>query len=748
MANEEEKSVRENTDQVEILQETSEQADTIEGNQEAEAITGEDSENESSQEPQEPQKSRNKKPKKKKDKYKWVSILLGLAFSFNLFVFAPFETYISNTKYLWFGPKSFLIYSALLFVLSTMTVYALCRFLPKKARNIVIAIFTGLTVGLYVQGNYLNTGYGLLTGDEIPWGNMVTKGLINVAVWLVILAVPIILLIFNKKLLRKAVKFISVLILGIEIFTVVYLTVTLGIPTPTDCYLTTVNQFNFSKEQNIVLIVADTFETDHMKRALEEFPEIKEDLKDFIYYPNTTGVSTYTYLSMATLMTDKIFPLGTAYFDGLKETFEETDFFDKMHAKGFDVNFYTDLRFFKPEYGDKIDNLPSTRETTSGNIDEKITMQLYQLSLFRYMPHFLKKPFYIDSGSFSALEGYMDYPVYTLDDIKFNNKIKEGFKKSMNKKQYSMYHLGGLHAPIKFDRNLQDADFNDNTSFNDRRYEAALGEIKILKNFINGLKANGTYDQTTIVYTSDHGNVNRYNVVFMVKPANADAKFKVSNAPISVAEDLIPFIIETADGKVADTKLLNIPENKPRKRYVYNFYSNDGYANTNNIMTTIEVDGDAGDPSAYYLLKDDYTEITARKNKYKLGQKINFDYKANNAKVYGFREEGWAWSRTAKMEIQFSNRGDGDLTAKVNIESTKDGQQRLIVKSNGVVLYDDIVFDDTKNVEFGVPGKCFDGDKLEVNFEFPDTNRNTEDIQGLEWMFYESFQLKNIVFSK
>ena len=497
-----------------------------------------------------------------------------------------------------------------------------------------------------------------------------------------------------------------------------------------------------------MVFVVDTFETDHFARAIEEFPEIKEDLKNFIYYPDTTGISTYTYLSMATLMSGEIFPLGEGYFGGLRTTFEETDFFGKMHDKGFEVNYYTDLRFFETEYSKMIENLDSTESSSTYEVTKSVSEQLYKLSMFKYMPHHLKKEFFIDTGSFNETEGKAEYPVYILDDLKFNDKIlNEGFKKDKDKKQYNMYHLAGLHAPIRFDRNLRPARFNDDVSYNDRRYENALGQIKILKNFIEELKKDGLYDNTTIVYTSDHGNVNRFNTVFAVKPANYHEEFKVSNAPISVTEDLFPFILETADGKGLEASLYKIPENSKRERYVYNFYSNSGYSGTNNIKTTIAVNGFAGDPASYKIIKDDYTKIDDSKRDYSLGKKIKFAYDDKYAKVYGFREEGWTWSNSAIMEIEFDNTPKSDIVGKISVDTVIGENQRLKIKCGGEVLFEEEIHFSTEEVSFLVLTSCFDGDSLKLEFEFPDTTRNTDDIQGLEWMFYEAFQFGGVTFN-
>ncbi|MDL2289761.1 hypothetical protein LJB83_03260, partial [Clostridia bacterium OttesenSCG-928-F22] len=122
------------------------------------------------------------------------AILLSVCFAFNLFVFAPVEVYIANIDDIWFGQDAFLWIVLLFFVAAFAISFILTRFIKGKARLVIVALIFSLTVALYVQGNFLAGGYPIMDGETIPWDTMVGKGIVSTLIWLVIFAIPLLVL--------------------------------------------------------------------------------------------------------------------------------------------------------------------------------------------------------------------------------------------------------------------------------------------------------------------------------------------------------------------------------------------------------------------------------------------------------------------------------------------------------------------------------------------------------------------------
>lgn len=692
----------------------------------------------------------------KKVEIKFISIgfivLLSLCFSFNLCVFAPLESYLANISEFWFSLVSFLPFIILVFLIIAALIFLTVFLLPKKLKLIAISLVFSATVGLYIQGNFLTKGYPSLNGEAIPWGQMYGKGIINTIIWIVVFALPIVIMFFKKDVFKSAIKFASIVIIGLEIVTLSTMLFTTDLskntPNVDKIYFSTENQFNFSKKENIIMIVSDTFESNYLERALTEFPELKKDLTDFTYYPDTTGVSTMSYLSMATLMTGSIYPTKGDLYDGMNTCYEDTSFFSSMHKNKFDVNYYTDSAYVSKKLFKNVDNVKSERVSTNVKSIKRVTTLLYKFSFFKYAPHFVKPIFVIDTAEFGKAQEDSGYPTYVFDDKKFLAQSKTQMKSDAKKRQYSLFHLAGIHAPHNADRNLEFIEHDHNVSYNDRRYEQSLGQIKILKEFIQQLKDKNLYDNTTLIYTADHGHQNRFNPVFMIKPKDEHSEFKQSTAPISQVADLIPFIRDLASGKGKDSEIYTVDSNMPRERFVYNYIGkNFDYAKENIVRSKISVNGKANDINSYQILSDDFVPSDRTPTNYDLGDEIQFASSPKNAITYGAFKNGEPYSKTVIIETSLKKPTTNDLIAKLKINKVFGERQRLIIQMDGTDVFNQTIEKGANQISFSIPNSKIKDGKIHLTMYCVDALRNTSDNDSLEWTRFNSFSFDSLSIS-
>ena len=78
-----------------------------------------------------------------------------------------------------------------------------------KKRLIFAKIVFVLFICLYIQGNFLNTGYSQMNTAVVEWSSMVKKGIINTIIWIFIILIPF--LIKPLKDERKFNKFSSII---------------------------------------------------------------------------------------------------------------------------------------------------------------------------------------------------------------------------------------------------------------------------------------------------------------------------------------------------------------------------------------------------------------------------------------------------------------------------------------------------------------------------------------------------------
>ena len=79
--------------------------------------------------------------------------------------------------------------------------------------------------------------------------------------------------------------------------------------------------------------------------------------------------------------------------------------------------------------------------------------------------------------------------------------------------------------------------------YSSKQFEQSIGVTRLFTKAIASLKEKGIYDNTTLIFTSDHGWDNRANPLLLVKPAHAHGDLTVSNAPVSLIEDYMPTLL-------------------------------------------------------------------------------------------------------------------------------------------------------------------------------------------------------------
>ena len=677
-------------------------------------------------------------------------ILVISAFVFNLLIFAPLEIYYTNKSELWFNVKEFL---PVILIVSLLTFLFLLLIIEKlnKKRNVFINILFSLLLGLYIQGNFLNFGYGVLDGTEINWNSMIGKAIINTIVWIIILLIP-----FAFKKLKKEKKFtivssvISAGIIAIEIITLIVLIITQK-TNRDNLGLENKNIFNLSKKENIIVFMADTFEAKYMNKILEENPEYKDKLEDFTYFDNCTGVSTFTYSSLPTLFTGEECQVGKTLEENLEYCFGNTKLYDVLEKNNYSAEIYTEKALMPNDY--KIKNLSSDINLSHDLItNSKVALNMYKYTLYRYMPHVLKPNFYLTNNDFNQIKAedkFVDYKsdTYYLEDVEFNKElIYEGITSNNKKNSFKFYHMNGIHGPFN---TTEEIEYNNTVTYSKlpeetRMCNEAKASVNILCNYVNELKKAGIYDQTTIIFLADHGYANRFHVTLLVKKANDSHEFNVSSAPVSLKEDLIPTILNTATkSKDYGKDFFDYKENEIRARqttdYVYESYVYTGDRHKVFSKITYQTDSHAQDSKAYYIVDEQYVdEDKELTQKYNFGNKINLQQISNlqEIKLIGFNTEktvfhldfGTNYTKNASVVIN-RKQTNTDVVAKFYIDQIYGTTQTINFKIAGEQIYSQKLDNNSipKEISFIIPKDIWNkNENITIDMEFPNAGEESD----------------------
>lgn len=710
-----------------------------------------------------------------KNKEKLInSICISLAFVFNLLIFAPIEFYYLNIMDFWFPVK---------FVLPTIIITAIVAFggitvllykLPDKKRFILSKIFFVLLVCLYLQGNFLNIGYQQLNGSEENWSAMIFKGVVNTLIWLGIILFFFALPLFkDEKIFEKVSNISSIIIFGIEIITlfvvvILYNSTTYAFNINKDYYLDESNIFNMSEDENIVFYMADSLEAKFMAEIFEENPEYKNIFSDFTFFDNTTGCSLLTFMSMPTMLTGEELVVGETLQKNINENLEKSNLYTELNNLGFETEWYTDLALVPTNTDNEIiTNKVSKELKIDAKSKIKISSLLYECVLYKYTPHFVKPLFNIDATEFNNINSVNINP-YFIDDAHLNEKLlEEGVQKTASNKRFKVIETNGVHNPFTLNANGEISTNEEyaELTIEEKQKEQLKGVLKIFENYINELKAEGVYDNSTIIFVADHGFENRYNPTLMVKrKQDKNDTLQINHAPISLIEDFIPTILNIAsNSKNFGKDIYDYSEDEERIRKINNYYfARDEYkqifVESNIVLST---DSKASDFESFKILDQVFPDIETLKEEYKFGKIINFSngrnlkYVTTNGILHRDGDVTYKGATIGnKCTVKLKTpQTPNDIKALLVIKQAY-SHQKITIKANDMVVYDNAVeeSDNKINLEFNIPAEVWNSNELlNLEFEFPNahtySNEASSSRLGTDWVqrafIFESIKFDN-----
>ena len=148
----------------------------------------------------------------------------------------------------------------------------------------------------------------------------------------------------------------------------------------------------------------------------------------------------------------------------------------------------------------------------------------------------------------------------------------------MHKKQIIMYikfyWIQGPHEPANTDRYCQKIEHvikMEDEEYSDSQFEQTIGVVRMYTKLIDALKEAGVYDNTTVIFTADHGWDIRLNPCLLIKPANSHGELMISHAPVSMITDYMPTLKYFITGrKDYGNTIYELEENVDRERlFIY-----------------------------------------------------------------------------------------------------------------------------------------------------------------------------------
>ena len=494
----------------------------------------------------------NNPAEKSKKKYGFVERILLLLpptifLIFTFAIYMPSSLFISNIDDFALDYIKIVPLIALVSVAVLVIVYIIGLIIPIKRLfySYVLLVFS-LALGFYIQGNFLNPAFNSLNGKEIAWSEYKINGIISIIAWILVFVVPQVVYAIKENIMSLIVKWGSLFVTAMQLVSLVVLLLTTHKVVSNDFAVTKNGEFELSSKNNTIMFVVDTLDASWFEDMLLPNEEYKKSLKDFTYFDDAVAGGAPTVLGIPTLLTGKIdMDASRDTSEYYKDAYESSSLFADMQKSNCNVKLFTE--FYYLDYCDKnsVDNLKMEQKYVISS--RRGFMEcLYKFVSFYAMPQFLKQNFWLYSGEFNQYITLEDNTsnLYKLDDAQFYQDFKEkGITTQNDKDTFVMYHLNGAHSPYVMDENAQ-AVPSDSIGVDSQ----IRGIFKIIKEYMDELKAKGIYDSSTIIITADHGGIDLYsNPAILVKERNAnhdemvvsDSKITFTNVNNTIASSTL-----------------------------------------------------------------------------------------------------------------------------------------------------------------------------------------------------------------
>lgn len=415
-------------------------------------------------------------------------------------IFTPSSLFLGNIRefslrYIKIVPV-LLCMSLFLFI----SIYFIALWLVReKALPFYVALIFSITVGAYIQSNFLNSKLPILDGALILWDEYRTENIVSTLVWILCFVLIFAAVYFGKEKAEKAVKYVSYFFSAVQMVSLVVLIIMNPLDDEASYGFSKEGEFTVGSEENIVIFIIDTLQEDVFEEYLAS-DAYKEDgvLDDFTLFDNAVSGGAPTAVAMPLFLTGSEYDPSRPFGDYLTDAWNETPLYHDLHQNGYDVRLYsTPVDIFNFPEG-TFDNYAVIGDSWIENY-RGFGSSLYQLVNYLLMPQFLKESFWLST---ETLLYHINNTDYKLNDVYFHNDFVDAGEtlQSDYEKAFRLYHLNGLHPPYSMTE-----DFERVWSFGVAEQTVLRGDMRIIYAYVNEMKRLGVYDKSTIIIAGDHG---------------------------------------------------------------------------------------------------------------------------------------------------------------------------------------------------------------------------------------------------
>lgn len=276
----------------------------------------------------------------------------------------------------------------------------------------------------------------------------------------------------------------------------------------------------YSNTENLITLSFDGISNISFRTGIKNNKKFLNAFKDFSFYNNINGHSTGTYTSL-------VYELYGGFDEKIDyKKFNQKDVFNYVESKRLIIQ---DEMYVNQTYGQYSDFF-------KGNVSKFYSPSFHNTSKSDYFYFFFKEvtiPSFARTMSHLLVANILSPFLYIAESQKYlfnknknltttNLKSYEDFLFILNNleidttknKIIKFFHFNFSHSPVEIDKNCEIKHYDENwiklTSFKQKDLEISECLLNKLTGYLEKLKHEGLYDNSTIIIKSDHGREKDY----------------------------------------------------------------------------------------------------------------------------------------------------------------------------------------------------------------------------------------------
>ncbi len=499
------------------------------------------------------------------------AFILVAVISFMLTIYAPLEIYFHNKTEFWFDFYSLFPECVKMFaVMLAGGCLAVCvlRLLHKKIFNGAVVLVLLMYILTYIQGNFLSGWIPAIDGRELNQADYIVPNVITVVLFILLCYGAYRVVKKGEGMVWKVLHYtvrITTALLVISLCVICFQN--RGLRHKNSHFISKDNEFVFSTQQNVILLLLDATDGRQFASLLMEEPEYRTVFEDFTHFENTVGGYPHTLYAIPHLLSGIWNENTMIYEDYTELALNSSPILKYIREENYRTGMYdTEMSVMQKNGIEYYDN---TKKQTNRVADplEFSTQQLL-LTGYKYAPYFWKSLFKVDFNKIiSCQEPIEGHEAFTWENNKFYRDLRNADPQIIGDKCFRYYHLEGAHVPYVYNEQV--------VRIKKSSYRDSLKCcITIADELIRTLKESGVYDQSIIIILGDHGEAPEIhrdyaqNPLLLIKGLNEHHTYRTSLKSVSYA-DFADALVEMMKGGIPEETL---PERKER-RYFYYYYS-------------------------------------------------------------------------------------------------------------------------------------------------------------------------------